>query len=93
MLQTGSKSECTAIVLFFRVLRGKKKNFILFITQLSLKNSQEVLLLLDACFDQIKRLKQNVNDVKRRKGNFFLKKRTRKCKMSKAEKSQRVFWY
>lgn len=70
MLQKGSKSECTAIVLFFRVLRGKKKNFILFITQPSLKSSQEVLLLLDACFDQIKRLKQNVNDVKLKKGNF-----------------------
>lgn len=39
-------------------LWGKKRNFTLFIMQLSLKSSQEVLLLLDVCFDQIKRLKK-----------------------------------
>lgn len=65
-------------------LWGKKRNFILFIMQLSLKSSQEVLLLLDVCFDQIKRLKKMVHDVKQEKKGNFEKKRNKKCKMSKA---------
>lgn len=62
----------------------------MFIMQLSLKSSQEVLLLLDVCFDQIKRLKKMVHDVKQKKRGTLKRKEIKNAKCQKLKKPQGI---